>query len=288
MAIEDTLEAAIAEALGRPVAGLEPLGGGSVAEVLLVQLTDGGRLVAKCRQPGQPPLGLEARMLDDLRAEGDLPVPAVLHRDDDLLLLEHVEHDIGGLDEAAERRLGLLIGRLHARPRPAFGYGYDTLIGPLPQPNPTAERWVPFFAEHRLLHMADLAHALGQLPDELRTRIDLLADQLDQHLTEPAHPALLHGDLWHGNILSRAGQVVALLDPALYWGHPEAELAFLTLFSSVGPAFFEAYADHAPLDPGFLELRRDLYNLYPLLVHTTLFGAGYVPPIERTLGRLGL
>ncbi len=227
-------------------------------------------------------------MLDDLRAEDGLPVPAVLHSDEDLLLLEHVEHDAGGLDEAAERQLGALIGGLHARPRPAFGYAYDTLIGPLPQPNPRAERWVPFFAEHRLLHMADLAHACGELPDELRTRIDRLAPQLDQHLPEPDHPALLHGDLWHGNILGRASQVVALLDPALYWGHPEAELAFLTLFSSVGPVFFEAYAEHAPVDPAFLRLRRDLYNLYPLLVHATLFGAGYLPPIERTLARLGL
>ena len=175
MTAEGTLEATITAALGAPVAGLEPMAGGCVAEVLLVQLADGGRVVAKCRHPGQPSLDLEARMLDDLRAEDGLPVPAVLHSDEDLLLLEHVEHDAGGLDEAAERQLGALIGGLHARPRPAFGYAYDTLIGPLPQPNPRAERWVPFFAEHRLLHMADLAHACGELPDELRTRIDRLA-----------------------------------------------------------------------------------------------------------------
>lgn len=98
---------------------------------------------------------------------------------------------------------------------------------------------------------------------------------------------MLHGDLWSGNILARRGRIVATLDPAIYYGHPEVELAFTTLFGTFGEPFFAAYAELAPIAPGFHELRRDLYNLYPLLVHVTLFGAGYLAPVERVLDRLG-
>ena len=59
------------------------------------------------------------------------------------------------------------------------------------------------------------------------------------------------------------------------------------MFGTFGEPFFARYRELAPLEPGFLEERRDLYNLYPLLVHVTLFGAGYLPPIARTLDRLG-
>lgn len=67
---------------------------------------------------------------------------------------------------------------------------------------------------------------------------------------------------------------------------PEIELAFGTLFGTFGPAFFRRYGELRPLRPGFFEVRRDLYNLYPLLVHVRLFGGGYVGQVEAILSRL--
>ena len=173
-------------------------------------------------------------------------------------------------------------------PRPYFGYGRDTLIGPLPQPNPKSERWVPFFGEHRLLAMARAAEAEGRLPPKLLARIERLAERLPGYLAEPDHPSLLHGDLWTGNVLVRGGRVAGFVDPAIYYGHPEIELAFTTMFGTFWRAFFEVYENLLPLSRDFHESRCAIYKLYPPLVHVRLFGAAYIPPIEQTLSRVGL
>jgi len=194
----------------------------------------------------------------------------------------------GSITPSVERHAAELIAALHAPPREFFGYERDTLIGPLPQPNPQMDRWIPFFGDHRLLAMARAAQAEGRLPAELLMRLERLAERLDTYLTEPRHPSLLHGDLWTGNVLVRGQRIAGFVDPAIYCGHPEIELAFTTMFGTFGPAFFEAYEALLPLEPGFHELRSGLYKLYPTLVHVRLFGSAYVPPIERTLAHLGL
>jgi fructosamine-3-kinase len=149
------------------------------------------------------------------------------------------------------------------------------------------EAWVDFFRDRRLLFMAREATTTGRLPMSLMTRIERLAARLERFLPADAAPALVHGDLWHGNVLARDGRVLALIDPALSFADPEIELAFMTLFGSVGESFFAAYAERRPLAPGFFEERRDLYNLYPLLVHVRLFGGAYIPQVDATLARLG-
>ncbi len=141
------------------------------------------------------------------------------------------------------------------RARERFGYARDTLIGPLPQPNPESDRWVPFFRDHRLLFMARRAHEEGALPPALLGRIERLAARIGDYLIEPAHPSLLHGDLWTGNVLVRQGRIAGLVDPAISCGHPEIELAFATLFGTFGRSFFETYESLLPLEPGFHELR---------------------------------
>ena len=119
------------------------------------------------------------------------------------------------------------------RRRERFGYARDTLIGPLPQPNPESDTWVPFFRDHRLLVMARLAHAEGSLPAAMLGRIERLAERIDDYLIEPAFPSLLHGDLWTGNVLVRGDRIAGFVDPAISFGHPEIELAFATLVRHV-------------------------------------------------------
>jgi fructosamine-3-kinase len=115
-----------------------------------------------------------------------------------------------------------------------------------------------------------------------------LASRLGDYLTEPAHPSLLHGDLWTGNVLVKSGRIAGFVDPAIYFGHPEIELAFTTMFGTFGDVFFDAYEALSPLAPGFQDVRLDIYNLYPSLVHVRLFGSSYLGGIERTLSRLGI
>jgi fructosamine-3-kinase len=262
---------------------MTPLSGGCVSQVYHVSLADGREVVAKVGDPGGG-LTLEARMLEALAAAA-WPVPAVLHASKDLLLIDFVEHDGAGGARGEEHAADLLAAR-HAVAQPAFGFPFDTVIAGLPQRNPSAREWVPFFAEHRLLAMAEQARLAGRLPDATARRIETLAGRLGTWLDEPAHPSLIHGDLWGGNILFHRGRAASLIDPACYWADAEIELAFTTLFHTFGERFFARYGEQRPLAAGFFEVRRDLYNLYPLLVHVRLFGGSYLDSVQRTLARL--
>lgn len=287
--IGGALKARLEQALGSTVveSGALPVGFGLTG--LTLELADGRRLAVKARQGagnGQPSLDLEAFMLGELARLSDLPVPRVHHAEPDLLVMDFIDNDGGGITPSVERHAGELIAKLHASRRERFGYARDTLIGPLPQPNPETDEWVTFFRDHRLLFMARRAHAEGSLPSAMLARIERLAERIGDYLIEPAFPSLLHGDLWTGNVLVRGDRIAGFVDPAIYCGHPEIELAFATLFGTFGESFFAAYQELMSIEPGFHELRSSLYNLYPRLVHVRLFGAGYLDGIDGTLARL--
>lgn len=259
----------VAAALGVAVRATRPLDGGCVAEVHRVDLADGARAVAKV---GGRLLEREARMLRALAAAG-LPVPEVLHAAPDLLVMGFVEGE-SRFDAAAERHAAELLAALHAHTAPTFGFPEPTLIGGLHQPNPAEASWARFYGEHRIGYMAREAERVGHLGADQRRRIERVADRLPS-LVPPAPPALLHGDVWTTNVLARGGRITAFLDPAVYYGHPEVELAFIALFSTFGRPFYDAYQALRPLEPGFFEARCALHQLYPLLVHARLFGGGY-------------
>lgn len=275
-------------ATGREVGALSPLSGGCIAEVYKVAFEDGSVCVAKVGTAGGAGDGLlvEAFMLDYLARESALPVPAVLHAADDLLLIAFIETE-GGLDAAAEEHAAELLAALHAKTAPAFGFERDTLIGPLPQPNPWSESWLDFFREQRLCAMGRLAHARGRLPAESLARLERFCGRLERFIETGSAPALIHGDVWGGNVLTRRGRIAAFVDPAIYYADPEIELAFSTLFGTFGEAFFARYRELRPIAPGFFEARRDIYNLYPLLVHTALFGGHYAASVDAVLRRYG-
>jgi fructosamine-3-kinase len=135
--------------------------------------------------------------------------------------------------------------------------------------------------------MAAEAERAGRLSTSLMARLERFASRLGNWLIEPAWPSLLHGDVWTTNVLALGDEITAFLDPAISYGEPEIELAFITLFGTFGRPFFERYAEIRSLQPGFFETRRDIYNLYPLLVHVRLFGGGYVAAVDQTLARFG-
>lgn len=282
------LISAIEAALDTRVVRSAPITVGFGLTGLKADLSDGSSVAVKAGVTERADqLELEAYMLRELARLSDLPVPNVLHAGRDLLVMSWIDNDGGPITADAERHAAELLAALHAAPREFFGYGRDTVIGPLAQPNPVSDEWVPFFRDHRLLGMSETAWQAGALPDDMYARIRRLADDLDRFLSEPRHPALIHGDLWTGNVLVSGHRIAGFVDPAIYVAHPEIELAFSTMFNTFGRPFFEAYESLAPLEPGFHEVRRELYNLYPTLVHVRLFGPSYLGPIDRTLRRLG-
>lgn len=273
-ALADRIEAATGKRPGR----MARLSGGCIAETYKVALEGGDAVVVKRGEN----LALEGWMLRYLADRSNLPVPAVIHAEDDLLVMDHVEGG-GAIDGRAQEHAAELVASLHAVDGARFGLERDTLIGSLQQPNPQSDNWIDFFREHRLLYMAQKAHDAGRLPGGTMGRIEALAARLEDMLPEPEAPSLIHGDMWTGNVLVRDGRIAAFIDPAIYYAHPEIELAFSTLFRTFGEPFFRRYEELRPLEPGFLETRRHVYNLYPLLVHVRLFGAGYLGQVEGVL-----
>jgi fructosamine-3-kinase len=273
--------------LGERMLSVRPLGGGCIGEVYRAELEEGTPLVAKVDREGESHLEREAYMLRYLREKSDLPVPEVYYGSETLLLMEFVE-GTSHFSNKAERHAAELLARLHGITADSYGHERDTLIGALDQPNLPTKSWTEFFRDHRLLHIAHVAHEAGRLPVEDLHRVERFSEKVDELIEDPNPPALIHGDVWSANVLARGDRVTAFLDPAIYYADPEIELAFISLFDSFGRPFFDRYQEIRPIRDGFFEVRRDLYNLYPLLVHTYYFGGGYLGSVRNILARFGL
>jgi fructosamine-3-kinase len=209
-------------------------------------------------------------------AEGDCPACVVL---------EWIDSATDADRRRAGERLGYALAELHGRSAPAYGLDYDNYCGASVQLNGWRDSWLEFYRERRIKPQVECAAHAGLLPHERRRRLDRLIERLDRWLdARPEPPSLLHGDLWGGNWLVDATGKPAIIDPAVYYGHREAELAMCHLFGGFPQSFFEAYDAVWPPLPGRDE-RLPLYQLYHLLNHLNIFGEGYGGQVDRLLQR---
>ncbi len=249
---------------------LERLAGGDLSLVLKVKRSDGRCSVAK----SGPAIAIEAAMLRAIAAAG-VPAPAVEAEHGDVLLVEHVDND-RAFSPATWRSIGGALRRLHGRTGEEYGWPDDYRIGSVALDNRPAADWPSFWVGQRLVATARL------LDRPWRERVERLSQLVPPLLPSRPPPALLHGDLWSGNILVSEGALAALIDPACYYGHGEVDLAMLTLFDQPDPAFWEAYGEP---EPGWQQ-RRPIYQLFPALVHLRLFGGAYAGLVDRLLGSI--
>lgn len=177
--------------------------------------------------------------------------------------------------------MGRKLAGLHKVSAKHYGLPYNNYIGKLPQRNTLTDQWLAFFIEHRLEVQLGLAIYNGHIDTVYAGKFRRIYPLLSGLLPDE-QPALLHGDLWSGNVMPGHEGVPTVFDPAIYFGHREMELAFTQLFGGFDRLFYLAYHEAYPLAPGFTD-RADIYNLYPLLVHVNLFGRGYLSGIDRTL-----
>lgn len=281
------------QALGSPVTGSRPMRGGDIADVSCLTLKDGRKVVAKRPRADQPDTtATEAMMLRHLRENSALPVPEVLFQSAGILVMEHIPHrGMEGAEKASEN-VALHVATLHeslsADAAKPYGLHEDTYIGPLTQRNKRTGDWVSFFRDRRLLAMAQSCARTSRFDTAMLNRVEAFALKLPDLIPAKPPASLLHGDLWAGNMLVDGDRAAAFIDPAISYGHAEVDLAFIALMGGLEPVFFDAYASHRGIEPGFFEDRMAVYQLWPLLVHVRLFGGGYVGQVSRILERFGV
>ncbi len=285
--MSEEIRAELARLLGEAPAEIVPVSGGDIGESYRLRLRDGERYFAKhyAGPEGARMVEAEAFGLAWLAEPTVLRVPRVRAVSGPgatipLLVLEWI--DSGSTGGGTHEELGRGLARLHASGADSFGLDRDNFVGRLPQANAPSGDWASFYRDRRLAPLIDRARAQGLLGGRLLADASRLLERLPQLVGPPEPPARLHGDLWGGNWLSDAEGIPVLIDPAVYGGCREIDLAMMRLFGGFGDRVFEAYREAAPLPDG-AEERVDLYQLYPLLVHLNLFGAGYAGAVERAL-----
>ncbi|HLK88736.1 MAG TPA: fructosamine kinase family protein [Polyangia bacterium] len=291
--MERALKTALGAALGSEVASARPVAGGDINRAYEIALSDGRRLFAKSN--ARSPRGMfaaEARGLGWLAEAKALRIPRVVTAaepgaGEQFLVLELIETGRPAPD--FDERLGRGLAALHRHGAPGFGLDHDNFVGSLPQANrpevEPAASWPEFYRARRLEPLLRRAADEGLATSRMRQGYDRLFRALDELCGPAEPPSRLHGDLWGGNLLCDERGAPCLIDPAVYGGHREIDLAMMRLFGGFGARVFEAYAEAAPLADGHRE-RVTLYQLYPLMVHVNLFGGGYVGQVESALDRL--
>ena len=215
--------------------------------------------------------------------EGGARVPEVLATTASALVLEWI--DVASATREANEAFGRTLAALHRSGAYSFGLDHDNWLASIPQDNRARVDWPTFYAERRLAPL--LARAVDRDAASVRMRrgVEDVVRTIRARVGPDEPPSRLHGDLWSGNVLWDARGAV-LIDPAVYGGHREIDLAMMHLFGGFDPRTFAAYAESAPLASGHRE-RVPLYQLLPLLAHCVLFGGGYVASVEQALDRLG-
>lgn len=261
---------------------IEPAGGGCINRGAVLETESGASFFAKMNDKAPPDMfPKEAEGLQALQVEGGPRVPEVYHAGAHFILLENL--DPGPHKSGYWPQLGRELAALHRQSNDQFGFHHHNYIGSTPQKNPWMEDGFEFFARYRLLYQARLGRDRGHLSTDDVRRVESIANRL-QDLVPAQDPALIHGDLWSGNVITDREGNPAIIDPATHYGWAEAELAMTGLFGRFPAAFYEAYGDHYPLEPG-VKGRFPIYNLYHLLNHVNLFGGGYLSQVRSVLSK---
>lgn len=267
------------------------VGGGCINQAAILGLSGGITVFLKENSARfRDMFRAEALGLSALRAAGGPRVPEPLACGEgptgQFLLIEYIEE--GRKTAGFWERFGQELAELHRTNTQAHcGFASDNYIGSNIQENGWTASWTEFFGEMRLRRQLELARRNGYVSgvgNRIAAGVERLIARLSSLLSEPASASLLHGDLWAGNyMVGQSGEPV-LIDPAVYYGHREAELAMTELFGGFDRRFYSAYADSFPIEPGYAE-RRDIYNLYHMLNHLNLFGRSYEGSVSSILAR---
>ncbi len=270
-----------------------PVSGGDCNEAFCLSLSDGQKLFMKKNSLNNVSFfEAECDGLAAMAETGTISVPEILASGIDekagfsFLLMPYLDGSVKKKDYW--EKFALQLSQMHKVDTENyvsggnFGFEKDNFIGAGEQINTPRESWITFFRDCRLI--PQFRKAQDWFDDAGRKSVIRLLDHLDQYLEEPEYPSLLHGDLWGGNYMIGPDGYAWLIDPAVYVGYREADLAMTELFGGFSASFYQAYREYADISPDYDD-RRDLYNLYHMLNHLNLFGGGYYRSVTGILKR---
>ncbi len=281
----DPVVHAVEAALGSRVERWRRVSGGDINQAHQAELADGRTVFVKSNE--RAPAGMfaaEARGLAWLSEARALRIPEVLAEGPDFLVLESI--DVGEPCRDHDEALGRGLAKLHAFGAPGFGLDHDNFIGRLDQENAPMPTWAEFYRARRLQPQLRMAVERGLWGPSTRRGFERILSRLEELVGPTEPPARLHGDLWGGNAIVDERGMPCLIDPAVYGGHREIDLAMMKLFGGFRARVFAAYEEAFPLADGHRS-RVPLYQLYFLMVHVNLFGGAYVPQVEQALAAIG-
>ncbi len=268
---------------------VQPLAGGDINKAYRLQAANKSFFVKLNRPDRLAMFEAEALGLQALAQTEAIRVPKVIvcgkTTEHAFLVLEYIA--LTQLNTRSEHLLGQQLAQLHRQIQPFFGWHIDNTIGSSNQVNGQYQDWITFWQQQRLGRQLTLAANNGydgrlqRLGEKLCAEIQPLFDGYQPQ------PALVHGDLWRGNIAADEQGNPVIYDPACYFGDRETDLAMTELFGGFSPTFYQAYQAAYPLDPGYAT-RKALYNLYHILNHLNLFGTGYLHQAEAMIHNIDL
>lgn len=249
----------------------------SAKETFVVKANDSDRFPKMLEKEAQ---GLE------LLHKGTIRTPKVIDQfdiqDRQFLVLEWIEE--GLIDGNYWKKFGEDLSNLHQESTTNFGLEYNNYIGSLQQENDQEQSWETFFVERRIRPLVKSAFDKGLLDKGHLEKFEDFYTKFAE-LIPSEKPSLLHGDLWSGNLLcGKDGQPV-FIDPAVYYGHREMDIAMTFMFGGFDSVYLRTYNEQFPLEKGW-EKRLEIHNLYPTLVHLNLFGSSYRRGLERVLNKI--
>ena len=266
---------------GREPSQIVKLTGGDINEVYQVFLKEKSVVIKINNSQSIPQLFEKEKKGLELLSKSTFVVPKPIKTDsiDNLqyLIMDYIEQG----SELNWAVFGEKLAQLHQIQEKYFGLDHNNYIGSLKQVNQECGAWSEFYTNHRLIALTAKARDQGLFEKKHCNWVEKLCQRLDE-LIPACKPSLIHGDLWSGNLLIDTSGHPVLIDPAVYYGHPEMDWAMLSLFGSYPVEALDHYQNLHPLEKGLNE-RIDIHQLYPLIVHLILFGKGYFNGVESTL-----
>jgi fructosamine-3-kinase len=278
MISEEKVKTKIEQKLGNKIKSFTSLSGGCISDAYKITLSDGSNYFLKYNPSTSNDMFIkEANGLKELSKGNAIRIPEVLNFDEDYILLEFIA--AGSRKKNFFEEFGRSFAEMHKHTNDTFGFYEDNFIGSNLQMNIPDERektdWTSFYFNKRILFQLQLAERLGNSTDTLRKGVLKLENKIEDIIGgSKEKPSLLHGDLWGGNYMVDENGNAVLIDPAVYYGHREADLAMTKLFGGFSSEFYKTYFETFPLEDGY-EYRENIYKLYHMLNHLNLFGGGY-------------